>query len=78
MLGLMLWGSAGAVMLYTVTVKTSPEYQANQMDLSTLSGTRRKLISSKSGTIVTFKIPAGKYAVWSIQPPGYIQQYVPN
>lgn len=76
----LLLGTASATKLYTVTVKTAPVYQANfvQVFVAGPNGKGGKVVASKTGTAVTFKLPAGKYTVLTMQSPEYLQQYEVN
>lgn len=79
LLGLMLWGSAGAVTLYTVTVKTKPFTQNSVFSVfPEPSKSNAPALQVKTGGAAVFKLPAGKYSVTVYQPEPLLQQFGPD
>ena len=69
MLGLMLWGSAGAVTLYTVTVKASEALDSMQVFIFP-TGQKEGMKAynfQKTASSASFKVPPGKYTVGAFQ-----------
>lgn len=69
LLGLLLWGNAGAVTLYTVTVKMAPVFDRSEFLVAPSNPALKKLYTqTKKGVTATFKLPEGTYTFYVQEP----------